>query len=295
LTVPLPNVDASRDGEILKDRANRPLVLKYNHFELVMNEKRRLQMWSAVNVDYDPDRKPEANRKEFGTDKWIPDPRIPERLQIFDREFYEPAGNIDRGHIVRREDNAWGDSDDEIEFSNSDTFHWTNCTPQHEAFNQSAPGKNDPTYIGMKGLWGDFENYIQQNLKEDTKACILAGPVLEANDPFSRDFGAGRIQYPLRFWKVIAVPVKQNGTRKLRVFGFVLSQKSVVKKFGIEVFKPGRFQKYQMSLTEITKLSGVTFAKSLHKADTMQGAAAHTPIVDGREIKGLRDAGTQPA
>jgi endonuclease G len=288
LAVPVPSVDASRDGEILKDRTGAPLVLKYHHFELVMNEKRRLQMWSAVNVDYDPDRKPETNRKEFGTDKWIPDPRIPERVQIFDSEFYEPAGNIDRGHIVRREDNAWGDSDKEIEFANSDTFHWTNCTPQHEAFNQSSPGKNDPVYIGMKGLWGDFENYIQQNLKDDTKACILAGPVLEAKDP-SADFGAGRIQYPLRFWKVIAVLVSKNGTKKLRVFGFVLSQRTVVRKFGIEVFRAGRFQKYQMSLAEISKLSGVTFAKSLHKADTMQGDAALHPIVGGHEVKGLRE------
>jgi endonuclease G len=294
LTVPVPAVDAARDGDILKDRAGRPLVLKYNHFELVMHEKRRLQMWSAVNVDYDPDLKGDLNRKEFGTDKWIPDPRIPERLQIFDSEFYAPAGNIDRGHIVRREDNAWGDTDQEVEFSNSDTFHWTNCTPQHEAFNQSAPGKNDPRYIGMKGLWGDFENYIQQNLKDDTKACILAGPVLDAKDP-AADFGAGRIQYPLRFWKVIAVPIKKNGAKKLRTFGFVLSQRTVVRKFGIEVFRPGRFEKYQMSLAEITKISGVTFDKSLHKADAMQGNAAHTPIVDGREIKGLRELSTQPA
>lgn len=291
--VPIPKVSAAREGELLAGRNGKPRVLKYHHYELVMNEDRRLQMWSAVNVDYDPNLKAKGNRKSFGTDKWIPDPRIPGEFQIMDAEFYKPAGNIDRGHIVRREDNAWGETDEEIEFANSDTFHWTNCTPQHEAFNQSAPGRNDPTYIGMKGLWGDFENHVQQNLTgEDTRACILAGPVLDDKDP-SEDFGFGEIKYPLRFWKVIAVPVAHDGTRKLTVFGFVLSQRDVVKKFGIEVFRPGRFTKYQKSLAAITEMTGVEFHKRLHDADVMAGSSDEIPIVDGHEIRGIR-GGAQP-
>jgi endonuclease G, mitochondrial len=286
--VPVPTVSSLRQGELLKGSNGKPRVLKYHHYELVMNEDRRLQMWSAVNVDYDPNLKSKGDRKSFGSDKWIPDPRIPGELQIMDAEFYKPAGNVDRGHIVRREDNAWGQTDEEIEFANSDTFHWTNCTPQHEAFNQSEPGRNDSTYIGMKGLWGDFENHVQKNLTgKDTRACILAGPVLDDNDP-SRDFGFGEIKYPLQFWKIIAVPVAQDGTRKLTVFGFVLSQRDVVKKFGIEIFRPGRFRKYQKSLATITEMTGVEFHKRLHDADVMAGSSDEIPIVDGNEIRGLR-------
>jgi endonuclease G len=286
--VPVPTVHSSRDDELLKDGGGKPLVLKYHHFELVMNRSRYLQMWSAANVDYDPTVKTSGNRKSFGADKWIADPRIPGELQLMDAEFYKPAGNIDRGHIVRREDNAWGETDEQIEFANSDTFHWTNCTPQHEAFNQSAPGRNDSTYIGMKGLWGDFENHVQKNLTgEDTRACILAGPVLDESDP-SKDFGFGEIQYPLRFWKVIAVPTAQDGTRKLSVFGFVLSQRDVVKKFGIEVFRPGKFEKYQTSLATITEMTGVEFHKRLHDADVMAGEPDDLPIVDGQELGGVR-------
>jgi endonuclease G, mitochondrial len=291
--VPVPTVHSARQNEILKDRRGNILVLKYHHFELVMNEQRYLQMWSAVNVEYDPAYKSTKDRKEFGSDKWIPDPRIPAELQLMDAEFYKPAGNIDRGHIVRREDNAWGEDEEEIEFANSDTFHWPNCTPQHEAFNQSAPGRNDPTYIGMKGLWGDFENYIQGSLGgEDTRACILAGPVLDPRDP-SKDFGFGSIQYPLRFWKVIAVPVAEDGQRRLTVFGFMLSQRDVVTRFGIEVFRPGRFKKYQVSLAKITRETDVEFDPSLHAADVLQGDNGDRPIVDGREILGLRR--TSPA
>jgi endonuclease G len=291
IRVPVPTIADERSGEILMDRHGDPLVLKYHHFELVMNEARRLQMWSAVNVDYDPARKSQGNRDSFGSDKWIPDKRIPAAAQIFDADFYKPAGNIDRGHIVRREDNAWGDSDSEIEFANSDTFHWTNCTPQHEAFNQSNPGQNDPAYRGMHGLWGDFENYIQKSRKgNDTRCCILAGPVLDPEDP-SADFGEGAIQYPLLFWKVVCVaePVEggAEGERELKVFGFLLSQKPVVDRFGIEAFGPGRFKRYQVPLTAITERTGVVFDPVLLAADTLRGETEALPISSLEQVRGL--------
>lgn len=261
--VPKPTVADSRDGEILK-RKGKPYELDYHHFTLVMNESRRLQMWSAVNVDYDPQKRG-GTRASFGTDKWVSDPRIPDAAQIMDSEIYKPAHQIDCGHVVRRDDNAWGDSDSEIEFSNSDTFHWTNCTPQHQAFNRENPG----TEYGKKGIWGDFEKYIQKELLSggDTKACILAGPVLAEDDP-TADFGSGDVQYPIKFWKVVVVAAKADGGPWApKAYGFVLSQKDVVDKFGIEKFEPGRFAKNQKSLAEITELTGVEFG-DLNAADT---------------------------
>ena len=297
IRVPAPTVAANRMGEMLTGREGKPVVLKYHHFELAMNERRRLQMWSAVNIDYDPVKKPAGNRESFGTDKWIPDERIPAAAQIFDADFYKPAGNIDRGHIVRREDNAWGDSETEIEFANSDTFHWTNCSPQHEAFNQSNPARSDPAYRGMRGLWGDFENYIQQSRKaDDTKCCILAGPVLDDNDP-SKDFGTGEIQYPLLFWKVVCVAEPRDGgaatDKELKAYGFMLSQKPVVDRFGIEVFGPGRFKRYQVPLKMITQRTGVVFDHSLYTADPMNDATEALRISGDEQIRGV--PGRQPA
>lgn len=268
IRVPTPKIADSRLPEIYK-RSGRPLVLKYHHFELVMNKARRLQMWSAVNVDYDPTKKWDGDRKSFGSDKWILDPRIPAEIQIVDSEFYKPAGNIDRGHIVRREDNAWGNTERQIEYANSDTFHWTNCTPQHEAFNQSTPGKNDKTYRGMEGLWGGFENHVQKSRKgDDTKCCVLAGPILDKNDP-EVDFGSGEIKYPLRFWKVVCIadPLEEGGAPVLQVYGFLLDQTEVVEQFGIEAFRPGRFEKYRKPLSEIAKAAGIVFDDILLAAE----------------------------
>ena len=295
LKVPSPTVIEARKAEIYSNPAGEPIVLKYHHFELVMNEKRRLQMWSAVNVDYDPIKTSARSREEFGRDRWVLDPRIPARIQISDAEFYKPAGNIDRGHIVRREDNAWGETEQEMEFANADTFHWTNCTPQHEAFNQSAPGRNDAAYRGLGGVWGAFENHIQQSLKgADSKASILAGPVLETTDP-DAVFGGDPIQYPLRFWKVVAAAALEPGAvgaseRTLRVFGFTFSQKPVVDRFGIEAFGPGKFEQYQASLRNITEISGVEFDPQLHAADVLKTTVAGQEtikITRPDEIQGL--------
>lgn len=270
LRVPPPEVADDRRAELLAERDGTPLILRYRHFELAMHAARRLQVWSAANVDYAPRRKGFRSRDDFGRDRWIPDPRIPAAAQILDAEFYRPAGNIDRGHMVRREDNAWGDSPREIEFANSDTFHWTNCTPQHEAFNQAAPG-GDRRYRDLVGLWGAFEQHVQASLVlAGTRACLLAGPVLDADDP-SADFGSGAIQYPVRFWKVVAAP-RSDGT--LGVFGFVFSQAAVVERFGIEAFGPGRFAAFQRPLTEIEDIAGVVFDPALHAADTASPAVA---------------------
>ena len=272
IKVPLPTVKPARKGELLKGSDGEPLVLKYHHFSLVMNQDRRLQMWSAVNVDYDQTKRTKKSRDAFGDDKWIPDPRIPLQAQITDPDFYQPTKRSDRGHIVRREDNEWGEDEDEIEFANSDTFHWTNCTPQHEAFNRERPPAHlKPEYTGLKGLWGQFETYVQQQLKVGEKrCCILAGPVLAKNDPVA-NLQKGPIKYPLKFWKVIAVVNGTGANKKLTTYGFVFDQRDVVDKFGIE-FTPGTFARNQKKLSEITTLSGVVFDKSLRDADDKKSA-----------------------
>lgn len=288
LKVPRPRIKPDRMDEVLKRRgSNEELVLKYHHFEIVMNESRRLQMWSAVNVDYDPAKKSSRNREEFGRDRWIPDRRIAAEAQIFDADFYKPAGNIDRGHIVRREDNAWGDSELEIEYANADTFHWTNCTPQHEAFNQSTPGMNDATYRGMTGVWGSFENHIQASRKgSGTRACVLAGPILDNESDPVADFGLGPIQYPLRFWKIVCIADDDGGDAKLKVFGFIFTQKPVVTRFGIERFDPGIFKRYQVSLRTIEDDAGLVFDKALHARDVMSGEQTEG-IEVAADIRGL--------
>jgi endonuclease G len=263
LILPLPQTSAGRMAEMLiKD--GKELVLDYHHYSLAMNSKRRLTMWTAANVDYSPERRAAGGaRAGFGTDKWAFDPRIPKEVQLGD-QFYEPAKQSDRGHIVRRQDSAWGDTAEEVEYSNSDTFHWTNCTPQHAAFNRAAA----PAGYGLKeGLWGGFEMYTQgQLLHGDTRACIFAGPVLADDDPVV-DLGHGPVKIPLRFWKIVVVKSADSKTPALEAYGFMLSQDDLIEKFGIE-FAPGRFSRYRETLKAITAASGVEFDGAIIAAET---------------------------
>lgn len=278
--VPEPDVAPARSAEILKDQ-NKPLVLKYHHYSLVMNQQRRLQMWSAVNVDYTSSKR-RKQREEFGTDTWVADPRIPGKLQIEDAELYQPAAKFDRGHIVRRDDTAWGDTAEEEILANSDSFHWTNCTPQHEQFNRDK--------FGFHGLWGGLENRIQSQAKNvSNKMSIFAGPILDNANDIQHNFGGGVVKVPRRFWKVLVV-TENAGTAhpQLRAFGFILDQTEAINKFGIERFSAGKFETYQVTLKEIMTAAGVTFKQEILDADALQGSPEESNRVRLESLEDVR-------
>ncbi len=281
--VPVPGVAANRAGEILEDNGN-PLVLDYHHYSLVMNETRRLAMWAAVNADYNAAKR-RKSRDEFGDDTWVADPRIAGILQIQDAELYEPAKKFDRGHIIRRDDTAWGDTEQEEIFANSDSFHWTNCTPQHERFNRDK--------FGFHGLWGQLENHIAgQAQNTENLMCIFAGPVLDNVNDIRHDFGFGETLIPRRFWKVVIVAENaRTPEAKLEAFGFVMNQTQSITAFGIERFDVGEFDTFQKTLQEITDMTGVTFAASLHAVDNGAGLPEESrrrPLRSATEVRSRR-------
>jgi len=240
------------------------LVLKYHHYSLVMHRDRRLAMWTAANVDYN-DSKRRFSRDDFGEDTWKPDPRIPIEAQIEDVEFYAPAKKFDRGHLFRRDDGAWGDTAKEEEFANSDTFHWTNCTPQHEHFNRDM--------FQYHGIWGGLENHIVDQARfVGRKLILFSGPILSEDDP-SRDFGSGiEVKVPIAFWKIVVVAEEVSGNRRLRAYGFILDQSEAIDEFGWEGrFRAGVFNEQQVSLRTITERSRVEFDQLLHDADPLAG------------------------
>lgn len=258
--VPAPKAPAD---EALKE-GGEAMVLRYHHYSLVMHEKRRLLIWAAANVDYDPNKR-WRSRKEFGTDTWKPDPRVLIGAQIEDVEFYDPATKFDRGHIVRREDVAWGEDKREEEFGNSDSFHWTNCTPQHERFNRDM--------FEYNGLWGQLENHISKQAGfVQNRLTLMSGPILDVNDP-RRDFGSGiKVQVPMAFWKVVVVVETTHPHPTLRAYGFILDQTEAIREYGWESrFRIGKFKEHQVRLAEITQRSRVEFDESLHAADPLAG------------------------
>ena len=84
------------------DKPPEPNELRYTHFGVKYSEERKLALITAVNIDG------EANvRIKRGVDKWFADGRIDAATQLNARNFQNLE--IDRGHMVRREDPNWGD------------------------------------------------------------------------------------------------------------------------------------------------------------------------------------------
>jgi endonuclease G, mitochondrial len=220
MRVPPPEV---LDNSLVSHLDDGSPMLPYEHFSVVVNKHRRLALFTASNVDADPLRKePEPGRdytrkgltglRDSDQEKWFTDPRIPAIHQLPDRFFTKDRASFDKGHIVRREDVAWGDTFDEVRRANGDTFHVTNCSPQVANFNRSV----------QKGVWGQLENLILKQARTE-RYSIFAGPVFRSDDRFFRgvdDSGVARVAIPRQFWKVV---VARSGD-ELQTFAFLLDQ-----------------------------------------------------------------------
>ncbi len=196
--VPLPELTAAgkRVAAKLDDGG---VELKYHHFSVLMHKKRRLALYCAANVDWRPASRTVNGRRftrqelsELGAndiEKWVPDPRLAGDFQLPDVFFTKDGGAFDKGHLIRRDDVAYGTSFADIQMANGDTYHTTNCSPQVSGFNQSARGVDN---------WGDLENMVQKETRAE-KVCVFAGPVFAADDPVfvgRGDHGEVRLTVP---------------------------------------------------------------------------------------------------
>ena len=282
----LPKLNQEQLDNAVRITGSDNYILKYHHFSLVMNRKRKMAFYTAVNIDgkkYNKIKNQLPSRKNIGTDKWYIDPRIEEdpknpKFQI-PASFY--AGNdFDIGHQVRREDAVWGDT---LEFAikcNNDTFHLTNACPQHKIFNQGINDKDDERYKNVKGkiLWQGLENYILDNAhKNNLNVNVYTGPVFGKND---KEFESTGIRIPKSFWKVV-VMAKENG--ELSATGYLVSQEEQISGM-LEEFTFGKFLFYQAPVSNIEKLTGLTFG--LSKFDPLRNA--HKSVNESMEMEEIK-------
>jgi endonuclease G len=234
------NTDAGDDED--------PHVLPYHHYSVVMNGRRKLAYYTAVNIDGK-----RSYRIARERDKWYYDPRIP-RVQQAGNRIYS-SNPLDRGHLVRRLDPAWGNDERIAEVANDDTFHFTNCSPQHQDFNRD------------KTTWGGLENYILDNaIAEDFKVSVFTGPVLDDD----RDQQYRGVQLPRQFWKVV-VMAREGG--KLSATAYLLSQKRLIRDLGpeaLEAFEYGDYENFQVPVSKVEQLTGLDFGK-LRSCDPLEG------------------------
>lgn len=277
----MPTIKDGSKSQIAPNK-KRGNILHYHHYSVMVHKTKRMPVLSACNTDYSDAARSVTGRDTFGKDEWIQDSRMSEEYQLT-RGFYDRWKRLDYGHLVRRDDNAWGASKKEIEYANSDTFHLTNCTPQHEAFNRDA--------YGYHGLWGQLENLISTQAKSDrdlARLCIFAGPIFGSHDLRLKDED-GDVFVPLSFWKVVVAPTQRGG---LKAFGFVVSQEAPLQDDApFEEFTPRGFTEHQVSLAKIESKTIVEFSDDLKRVDSL---ADHPSGGEEVELKSLDDLWTGP-
>jgi endonuclease G, mitochondrial len=224
--VPRPSISVNLIDDVVKLKNSNNEELKYTNFSVVMSKSRGLAFYTAVNIDGS-----KLEPLERNNDVWYYEPRIEKQFQYGPELYFN--NDIDRGHLVRRLDPVWGPNFKE---ANEDTFHFSNCSPQHKNLNQK-------TWLGL-------EDYILKNADvHDLKVNVFTGPVFNTNDLVYR----GKYLVPSEFWKVVTI-IKNDNT--MSSTAYLETQKQLIADLK---FVFGEYKTYQIQITKIESLTGLNF------------------------------------
>lgn len=272
-TIPFPNLTTAlqQDTAVVSPdsrKHNSKFELTYWNYSVVMNKRRRTAWFAASNIDGDTTKRFNLGPRQ---DRWFKDPRISAAEQLGQEAF---ESGIDRGHLARRDDAAWGKTKPEAEKANNDTFHFTNCSLQASMFNRG------------KDRWQGLEQFLLENKakKESRKITVFTGPIFAANDP---KYQNSKMDYvvrcPLSFWKVCVI-IRQDGT--LSATAFTLGQDEIKQLDGFE--EKFEAADAQVTIKDLEKKTGLDFG-DLKKHDHLaEGGAPGTLEIDEVKIKPIR-------
>jgi endonuclease G len=272
LPLPEPNVRLATHVAPLRAGESRAEdgELKYEHFSIKMHRSKHLAMFTATNVDgatYLHVNRTTGLVTDGGEgERWFKDPRISETFWTGQDFYSEWSTYFDRGHLTRRVDPTWG-TKEEAERANADTYHFTNCSPQHFRFNQTAR------------FWQGAEQYVIEHgllaTDQDKRLAVFQGPIWDDTiDQF-----AGELQIPSSFFKVIV----WKGAR-LKAVGLVVDQSALLSEQRVNLGPPRtvpsvNVRQWRVRIADIERRTGLSFGEDVRAADTI--AAPDQPLVGG--------------
>lgn len=252
---------------------DRPHEIRYTHFGVKYRIDRRQPLMTAVNIDG-----AKSVPIKRGDDKWFLDRRIPLEVQLTQADYDDPE--IDRGHLVKREDPNWGDDivvDPEGPTSvtatqaNFDTFHYVNSALQTSKLNQGSR------------LWLGLETYLIDSARtKGFKLSVFTGPVFRPDDPEVKP----GLQAPLEFWKVAVMVDAESGD--LHATAYLLSQGELIRDLlerrsrneAVEGFVLGDYRTFQIAVRDLAEATGYDLA-TYAAADPLGGAADQEGVEEG--------------
>lgn len=253
--VGLPSLDPNIQDDALL--WNGTEVVPYTHFSLTMSIARRFARWVAWNIDGASIKLISRTNLSFTKDR-----RLPAGAQI-GNELYGD-NRLDRGHIARRADLLWGEMT-EAQQANTDSFRYTNITPQMDDFNQSS----------KQGVWGRLENSLFEEVDvQDLRVSVFGGPVFHADDRVYRG-----IALPAEYWKLLVF--EERGVMKSRAF--VLTQNVEHLK---EILMLDEFRVFQITVAELEERTYLRFPEVVQLTG---GLASVRELGERRPLEGTGD------
>jgi endonuclease G len=272
-TIPLPKPNDKLAKQIAPLRAGEAHAeegeLKYEHFSIKMNKSKRVAIFSATNIDgktyLNVDRGTGLVKNEQEGETWFKDPRVSASF-FLDNTFYSAWSNLfDHGHLTRRMDPNWGKPED-AERANADTYHFTNCTPQHFRFNESTK------------FWQGVEQYVLENgaIAEESlsRISVFQGPIFSDKV----DMWADDVQIPSAFFKVVV----WKGRSGVKSVGLVVDQLALLSEQRKALGQPKTLPsvdvgQWRVGIPTIESRTGLDFGDVVRDADTIKEDTQATP------------------
>jgi endonuclease G, mitochondrial len=266
LRVPRPVVRGALRSDVAALRPGEPRpedgLLRYEHFSLILSRTKRIALYTATNIDgaqyLKVDRSTGLVVSGAEGETWYKDPRVSDSFYL-SQDFYGAWSHyFDRGHLTRRTDPTWGEPA-AAERANADTFHFSNCSPQHFRFNQTAK------------YWQGLERYVLENgvlsTDDDRKrVCVLQGPIFDdANDYWCDD-----VQIPSAYWKLV-VWKGQSGPKSVALIADQSKLMTETRRFvGTPTDLPGvDVSHWRVSVETIERKTSLDFGEVVRSADTI--------------------------
>ncbi len=246
INLPVPTFAPSLAGDVLRSPLlEDDIFASYINYSIITHRLRRSAIIVCANIDQNLFKN--AKRKKG----WKIDTRIGADFQL-DNDYY---GNNpwDRGHLARRRSLAWGKTEREAKRASDDTFYYSNAALQHENFNQDE--------------WLALENWVfDLNLDSNGKITVFTGPVY---GDFSRTItppGRKPAIIPSAFFKVVCFVNKESNQLDVRAFLMFQDEEALKDKQGNKIFN---FQNYQVTITEIERLTGLEFDDEIYEKNPL--------------------------
>jgi len=264
--IALPTFDRSLGQSVRR----RPVSLRdgiysdHTNFTVVMHEDTRQPIYAAMNVDQDLMH--EEGKKKYGTKygkkNFAKDPNY-EPSDLLTKAYYEDVGEeenpYDIGHMAMRSNNRWGKTVDDAHLAGRATYVFSNGALQHKNHNRDE--------------WRQLEMEVVGKSKhdKDNKLTVFTGPIYGgAQDVHIHVSSKKSARVPSGFFKVICFKAKEsdeNNQLGVLTFAIFQSERVLRDQKGSATIKTD--QRYQITIRELEKLTGLKFDKKLFDANPL--------------------------